>query len=340
MLRRMPGLVVVIGLSALTLSAVTPAGAIPAASAPGSPGQPTAVSGNKSARISWPAPTNGGAPISIYLVTPFLGTRALTPRAFHSNKTSEVITGLVNGKSYTFTVAAHNALGTGTPSDASRSVTIGVPSAPSGLTVAPGSEQATVSWRAPANHGHAVVSYVITPYLGTVAQTSHTFHSTATSEIVTGLTDLKSYAFRVAARNRVGTGPQSAPAGPVRPTSAPTLSLATITNSSGPHTVTQTNIVDAYGHPLYLYAPDGAGPISKAGSNLGLWPAVVWSGTPTVAGGLDASKAAVFVQRDGARQLSYNGHLLYTFLYDFTPGTATGDGETSFYLLDGAGNQN
>ena len=93
-----------------------------------------------------------------------------------------------------------------------------------------------------------------------------------------------------------------------------------------------------YGHPLYLYAPDGTGPISKAGSNLGLWPAVVWSGTPTVAGGLDASKVAVFVQRDGTRQLSYNGHLLYTFLYDFTPGTATGDGETSFYLLDAAGN--
>ena len=338
MLRRMPGLVVVIGLIALALSAVTPAGAIQAASAPGSPGQPTAVSGDMSARVSWPAPANGGAPLSIYLVTPILGTRALAPRAFHSNKTSEVITGLVNGKSYTFKVAAHNAIGTGKASDASKAVTIGVPSAPSGLTVAPGSEQATVSWRAPASHGHAIVSYVITPYLGTVAQTSHTFHSTATSEIVTGLSDLKSYAFRVAARNRVGTGPQSAPAGPVKPTSAPALSIAPLIDSV--NNAHKDAIVDAYGHPLYMYAPDGSGPISKAGSNLGLWPAVVWSGTPTVAGGLDASKAAVFVQRDGTRQLSYNGHLLYTFLYDFTPGTATGDGETSFYLLDAAGNQN
>ena len=60
-------------------------------------------------------------------------------------------------------------------------------------------------------------------------------------------------------------------------------------------------------------------------------------GTPTVGGGLDQSKAAVYVQHDGTRQLSYNGHLLYTFVYDFSAGTATGDGETSFYLLSPAG---
>lgn len=335
MRRRMLGLVVVVGLTAWSVNAATSAGA---ASEPGAPGRPTAMSGDQSARLSWPAPTNGGSPITIYLVTPYLGTHAEATRSFHSNKTSEVITGLSNGKMYTFKVAAHNAVGTGDPSEASKSVTIGVPSAPSGLRVAPGSAQATVSWRAPASHGHSISSYVITPYLGTVAQTAQTFHSSATVEVVARLTDLKSYAFRVAAQNRVGPGPQSAPAGPVKPTSAPTLSVSVLIDAA--HMVDKSAIVDAYGHPLYMYAPDGSGTISTAGANLGLWPAVVWSGTPTVAGGLDASKAAVYVQHDGTRQLSYNGHLLYTFLYDFTPGTATGDGETGFYLLSPSGAQN
>ena len=50
-------------------------------------------------------------------------------------------------RAYTFKVAAHNAVGTGKQSAASKAVTIGVPSAPSRLTVAPGNGQATVSWR-------------------------------------------------------------------------------------------------------------------------------------------------------------------------------------------------
>ncbi len=335
MRRRRLGLVIVVGLTAWTFSAVTPAGA---ATQPGVPGRPSAVSGDRSARVSWSAPTNGGSPISIYLVTPYLGTRAQPTRSFHSNKTSVVVTGLANGRSYTFKVAAHNAVGTGSLSAASKAVTIGVPSAPSGLSVAPGSAQATVSWRAPANHGHGISTYIVTPYLGTVAQPAQTFHSSATVEIVTGLTDLKSYAFSVAARNAVGTGPQSSPAGPVKPTSALTLSLLTVIDSV--HNLNKQVIVDAYGHPLYMYGPDGSGQISKAGANLGLWPAVTWSGTPTVGSGLAQNLAAVYVQHDGTRQLSYNGHLLYTFLYDFTPGTATGDGETGFYLLSSTGDQN
>ena len=126
--------------------------------------------------------------------------------------------------------------------------------------------------------------------------------------------------------------------GPVEVVAGPALTVATVHNTAAG--MDQSAIVDAYGHPLYLYTPDGSGTASKAGGLLGLWPAVAWSGTPAVGGGLDQSKAAVYVQHDGTRQLSYNGHLLYTFVYDFTPGTATGDGETSFYLLSPAGDAN
>jgi predicted lipoprotein with Yx(FWY)xxD motif len=315
--------------TAWTAVVVSPAGA---AAKPGAPGRPAAVAGDKSARVSWAAPSNGGSPITIYLVTPYLGTHAQATRAFHSNKTAEVVTGLTNGKTYTFRVAAHNAVGTGAMSVASKAVTIGLPGVPTNLTVAPGNGQATVAWSTPANGGSAITSYVITPYKGSTAQSTHTFASTADSEIVTGLTNDQSYAFRVAARNAVGLGAQSTLSVPVKPTSAATLTVA---NKSGHPNV----IVDAYGHALYLFTPDGSSTTTKADSSLiGLWPEVAWSGTPTVGGGLDASKVAVYVQHDGTRQLSYNHHLLYTFLYDFGPNDATGDGVSSFYLLGPDGN--
>jgi predicted lipoprotein with Yx(FWY)xxD motif len=328
MQRRVLGFVIVVGMTAWMLSAVAPAGA---ASKPGAPGKPTVVSGNKSARVSWSAPTSGGSPITVYLVTPFVGTRAQTTVAFHSKKTTEIVGGLKNGKTYTFKVAAHNAVGTGKQSVASKAVTIGLPSAPSGLTASAGNAQATVAWKTPANGGLAISSYTVTPFLGAVAQSAQTFASTATAEVVTGLANSKSYSFRVAARNAAGIGPQSALVGPVQTTSAPALSMAHNTM------LNEDILTDAYGNTVYMFLPDGSSTVSRAGSEEGLWPAVAYSGTPTVGAGLDQSKATVDVQPDGTRQLAFNGHLLYTFLYDGGPGSATGNGESSFYLLSPTG---
>ena len=332
MRRRMLGFVLVAGMAAATVAVVTPAGA--AATKPGAPGRPTATSGDKSARLSWSAPSNGGSKITNYLVTPYLGAKAQTTVSFRSNKTSEVLSGLKNGKTYTFKVAAHNALGTGKQSAASKSVTIGVPSAPSRVVAAGGNAQATVTWKAPNSPGSAISGYIVTPYVGAVAQPPHVYGA-STSAVVVGLSNAKSYGFRVAARNASGIGPQSALEGPVKLTAAAALTVAAVTNSLT-H-MTQNVIVDASGDPLYLYTPDGSGTVSKAGAELGLWPAVTWSGTATVSGGLDQSKAAVYAQADGTQQLSYNGHLLYTFLYDPGGGVATGDGDVGFYLLSQAG---
>src|SRR5207248_1432794 len=77
-------------------------------------------------------------------------------------------------------------------------------------TASPGTGSATVTWTAPStNNGSSIVAYIVTPFLGGVAQTPQTFNSTATTEIVTGLTNASSYTFKVAARNANGTGPQS-----------------------------------------------------------------------------------------------------------------------------------
>jgi hypothetical protein len=96
----------------------------------------------------------------------------------------------------------------------------GAPAAPTAVTATAGPQRATVYWTAPADNGSTITGYgyVITPYKAGVAQPARTFTSTATNEVVTGLTSGTSYTFKVAAKNARGTGPQSSMSNPVTPT--------------------------------------------------------------------------------------------------------------------------
>ena len=88
------------------------------------PDSPTATAGNARPRVSWTAPaSNGGSPITGYVVTPYIGGVAQPPQTFNSTATTQTVTGLTNGTTYTFKVAAINAVGTGPPSAASNAVT-------------------------------------------------------------------------------------------------------------------------------------------------------------------------------------------------------------------------
>jgi len=100
-LRRL-GMVALLPIALLTLSACV---------ADSPPLIGTAVRGDGQATVTWQAPVAAPVPITAYVVTPWIGSVAQSPVTFNSTATTQNVTGLTNGTTYTFTVRAVNALG-------------------------------------------------------------------------------------------------------------------------------------------------------------------------------------------------------------------------------------
>jgi Fibronectin type III domain len=176
------------------------------------PSAPTVLSltpGNGAATVTWSAPaSDGGLAISEYVVTVHVGYYTVMQVEVAPSARSRTVSGLSNGTTNRFAVAAVNTAGTGPPSS-SGPVVVGAPVAPTGVSATAGNGQATVRWTAPTtNNGSPIVGYVVTPSVGGVAKPAVTFASAATTEVLTGLSNAKSYTFVVAAKNSNGIGPR------------------------------------------------------------------------------------------------------------------------------------
>lgn len=187
----------------------------------GPPGFPTSVvatPGDTEATVTFAAPdNNGGSPITGYTVTPLPATPGWVDSNADSTVLTHVITGLVNGTAYTFTVRATNIYGIGDPSAPSNSVTPATtPGAPTGAIAVARNFSAEITFAAPVdNGGSAITGYtVVSNPPGGIDLNQGT---TGLKHLVVGLINGASYTFTVTAQNAIGSGPPSAPTSSVTP---------------------------------------------------------------------------------------------------------------------------
>jgi fibronectin type 3 domain-containing protein len=180
-------------------AAVTPASA---GSAPAAPTGLSALAGSGAVSLSWNVAT-GATSYNVYEGTAS-GEESTTPIATGLTSLTYTVSGLTNGTTYYFKVAAVNVAGTSPlSSEASATPVLSVPSAPTGLTATAGSSQISLSWTA----STGAASYNV--YEGTSSNgetgTAIATGLTATTYTVIGLANGTTYYFKVVAVNTSGT---------------------------------------------------------------------------------------------------------------------------------------
>jgi predicted phage tail protein len=196
-------------------------------SVPFAPRSINARPGDGEVTLSWLPSSDGGSPVTDYLVQ-YSSDGGSTWTTFADGVSTEpetTVTGLVNKTVYVFRVAAINDVGTG-------SFGVGLfpatprttPGAPTGVVATGSNQQAALTWEAPLDDGGSPVGgYLIEQSSdGGVTWTlvpSGTVH--ATNFTVTGLTNGLSYEFRIFGVNIAGVGEGSASSNPVVPSDLP-----------------------------------------------------------------------------------------------------------------------
>jgi hypothetical protein len=183
---------------------------------PDAPTAPTVTSGNAQVTVAFAAPSDGGSEITRYDVMCTSSNGGVQGGA--SGIASPItVTGLTNGKTYTCTVTAANANGTGPNSPPSVAVVPStLPGRPAAPHVSAGNAQISVSFTAPPDGGSAIIGFTVA-----CASTNGGRAVQATGKrspvTVTGVTNARTYRCTVVATNANGTGPVSLPSATVVP---------------------------------------------------------------------------------------------------------------------------
>ncbi|UFU05948.1 COG4315 family predicted lipoprotein [Ruania halotolerans] len=97
-----------------------------------------------------------------------------------------------------------------------------------------------------------------------------------------------------------------------------------------------TILTDGDGNTIYLFTNDEEGVSNCDGECIAKWPAV--EGEPEAGAGVDAALLGSIERSDGTVQATYNGHPLYYFVQDSSPGDTTGQGVNEvWYVLSPEG---
>ena len=156
----------------------------------------TAIAGNANVTLNWTAPAfDGGRLIDYYVI--YQEGVALPA---HLTNLTDIITGLINGQSYYFTVAAHNLAGIGPKTSTVTIKPITVPNSPTRLTADPGNAKVTLNWTAPLYTGPGTIYYHL------FRNDTLIWNCTTTSYEDVDVTNGVTYSYNVAANNSVGWG--------------------------------------------------------------------------------------------------------------------------------------
>ena len=208
---------------------------------PDTPGRPTATAqGSQTVQVSWPQAVDNGSPITDYTLFWKGGSRSC------GRATTCVVTGLTDGKTYTFQVQAKNAVDTSEKSVPSNEVmpdTVPTKMSPPKVVATQVDGQVKVSWSSPKGEFSQVRGYEISTDTGKTLTVSG---GKRTSTPFDGLTNGDETRFRILATNEQGPGEPSGYSSPVH----------------------------SYGKP---FAPTGLQATSPADGGLGRQVSVTWT---------------------------------------------------------------
>jgi uncharacterized repeat protein (TIGR02543 family) len=185
------------------------------ATSPLAPSIASVIAGSEQVTVTWNAPSHLGSGTLTgleYVVTAYnsagneAGTCSPTP-----GQLSCVVTGLDNGSTYTFKVAAVTTIATSAQSSSSSPATpAGVPSAPANVVATVSGANMTVTFDPPSdNGGSAITSYIATPSPATAGSSCSATPATSTTYTCTGLTAGTNYTYTVKAVNNKGNSSDS-----------------------------------------------------------------------------------------------------------------------------------
>ena len=142
-----------------------------------------------------------------------------------STNTFITVTGLTNGVSYQFRVAATNALASGAYSTAATATPVlSLPEAPTAVTGAPGGNFVSLAWTAPASTSCRILTNSLISYSTNSGRSWTTLPpqpAISATATVSGLTNGVAYIFRVAYQSAAGTGAWSTASASITPSAPP-----------------------------------------------------------------------------------------------------------------------
>jgi predicted lipoprotein with Yx(FWY)xxD motif len=89
-------------------------------------------------------------------------------------------------------------------------------------------------------------------------------------------------------------------------------------------------VANSKGLTLYMFRADKGPKSACYGQCATFWPPLTTVGKPVAAAGVKASLLGTAKRKDGKLQVTYKGHLLYTFAEDKNAGQTKGEGVKAF----------